>query len=442
MVDKGYETIKKKGRYRPKYPPSVFERIPQSIIPNRPPNARQTKRTSNHERNTFPDELSEFSEYDRVTFSILQDNVLSNKRHFCVPITSFVNDSSLYLQSLSYVNGTPSFLIIISESLKFDVNSLSKNQINTVHRWSTLEEAIRFLNFKELNNKVAVMIEQMAAMSATPACTKNYDADIIVRAFEYFSTCRSLYNRLRVDYQSPSIQTLTRLTSKVSKLSEANFLQRVLNSIERNQTDCVVFFDEVYVKQTMLYHGGTVFGKACNNPSLLANTVLGTMINCMFGGPTFLTRMLNAEFLAEQINETIISIKTAGGTINSLICDNNRTNQKFFKSFPTALNKPWVSTDGLFLLFDYVHIIKNIRNNWLTEKSGELIFDDNGTQKTAKWSHLVKLYQLESGSLVKLSKLNEVVIEPKPVERQSVASCLRVFSDETGLLNHPGMKDK
>ena len=226
-------------------------------------------------------------------------------------------------------------------------------------------------------------------------------------------------------------------------------MQSVWNSIERNQTDCVVLFDEVYVKQMMLYHGGTVFGKECNNPSLLANTVLGTMINCMFGGPTFLTRMLpvaklNAEFLAEQINETIISIKTAGWTINSLICDNNRTNQKFFKSFPTALNKPWVTTGGLFLLFDYVHIIKNIRNNWLTEKSGELIFDDNGAQKTAKWSHLVKLYQLESGSLAKLSKLNEVAIAPRPVERQSVASCLRVFSDETvaGLFNHPGMKDE
>ena len=115
----------------------------------------------------------------------------------------------------------------------------------------------------------------------------NRSFTVIVRAFEYFSTCRSLYNRLRVDYQLPTIQTLTRLTSKVSKLSEANFLQRVLNSIKRNQTDCVVLFDEVYVKQMMLYNGGTVFGKACNNPSLLANTVLGIMINCMFGGQPF-----------------------------------------------------------------------------------------------------------------------------------------------------------
>ena len=64
-------------------------------------------------------------------------------------------------------------------------------------------------------------------------------------------------------------------------------------------------------------------GKVCNNPSLLANTVLGVMINCMFGGPTYLTRMLpvaklNTEFLAEQINETIISIKTAEGQFTHL----------------------------------------------------------------------------------------------------------------------------
>ena len=39
----------KRKEDRPKYPPSVFEGIPQSIIPNPPPNARQTKQTSNHE---------------------------------------------------------------------------------------------------------------------------------------------------------------------------------------------------------------------------------------------------------------------------------------------------------------------------------------------------------------------------------------------------------
>ena len=221
-----------------------------------------------------------------------------------------------------------------------------------------------------------------------------------------------------------SKEYLTQITSKVSKLVELDFLQQIFNSIEENQKDCTILFDEVYVKQ-MLYHGGTIFGKACNNPSLLANTVLGIMVDCMYGGPTFLLRMLpvaklNSEFLIEQISETIISIKTSGGTLNSLICDNDRTNQKFFKSFPTLPNKPWLTTDGLFMLFDYVHITKSIRNIWLTEKLGELAFKDNNIQKTVKWSHLVKLYQLESQSLLKLSKLNAIAVAPKPVERQSV----------------------
>ena len=40
-----------------------------------------------------------------------------------------------------------------------------------------------------------------------------------------------------------------------------------------------------------------------------------------------------------------------------------------------------------------------------------------------------------------MSKLNEVSIFPKPIERQKVATCLRVFCDATlnALLNHPGM---
>jgi len=37
-------------------------------------------------------------------------------------------------------------------------------------------------------------------------------------------------------------------------------------------------------------------------------------------------------------------------------------------------NKSWLITGEIFLLFDYVHLIKNIRINWLTEESSELNF--------------------------------------------------------------------
>ena len=63
-------------------------------------------------------------------------------------------------------------------------------------------------------------------------------------------------------------------------------------------------------------------------------------------------------------------VASIGGTVLALICDNNRTNQSLFNKIPTVKDKPWRTPNNMFLLYDYVHIIKNIRNNWLTEKWG------------------------------------------------------------------------
>ena len=201
----------------------------------------------------------------------------------------------------------------------------------------------------------------------------------------------------------------------------------------------------------MTYHGGSVFGRACNNPSMLANSVLGLMIDCMFGGPTFLSIMvpvakLNVDFLLEQINELISSITSSNGSVIALICDGNRTNQSFFKRFTTVDNKPWRASNNLFLLFDYVHISKNIINNWMTEKTGEMVYEDNGVLKTAKWDHLLQLYRAESSQdpILKLSRLNEKSVMPKHTEKQSVSLCLQVFCDETAtaLLTHSATKNE
>ena len=82
--------------------------------------------------------------------------------------------------------------------------------------------------------------------------------------------------------------------------------------------------------------------------------------------------------------------------------------------------KPWLTVDGKYLLYDFVHLIKNICNLWLTEKTQELIFDDNRVTRIAKWTHLKQLYNAESRSFLKLSDLNEISISPKPAERQCV----------------------
>ena len=117
----------------------------------------------------------------------------------------------------------------------------------------------------------------------------------------------------------------------------------------------------------LLYHGGNLFGKSVDDQSSLAQTILGIMIVCLHGGPKFLSNMrpiskLNSGFLLEQIDLTNHAIISAGGRVKSIICDGNRTNQAFFKRFKTVPGKPWLTEDGQYLLFDYAHLLKNIRN--------------------------------------------------------------------------------
>ena len=217
-----------------------------------------------------------------------------------------------------------------------------------------------------------------------------------------------------------------------------SFLAEVCKTLKPLQRNVILLIDEIYVKAALSYHGGSVFGKAQNSPENLALTVLAVMVNCMFGGPTFLLKMipanrLTAGFQFEQVYLLIDELEKCHVSVISIVCDGNRINQAFFKKFKTVPGQPWITRDKhIHLLYDYVHLLKCIRNNWMTEKSGEICFkDDEGRDCVARWLDLRNLYKAEEKSLVKQSRLNYVSVFPKPVERQNVQACLRVFSEET-----------
>ena len=70
------------------------------------------------------------------------------------------------------------------------------------------------------------------------------------------------------------------------------------------------------------FHGGQIFGKAVNDSSLKAETMLDIMVNCLHGGPIFLTNMipvtkLNTQFLVQQVNQSIESIENATGKLKA-----------------------------------------------------------------------------------------------------------------------------
>ena len=60
------------------------------------------------------------------------------------------------------------------------------------------------------------------------------------------------------------------------------------------------------------------------------------MTFCMFGGPTYISKMLpiaklNLPFLYQQIRFTTDTINQSSGMVKAVICDVNRNNQPFFR---------------------------------------------------------------------------------------------------------------
>ena len=155
-----------------------------------------------------------------------------------------------------------------------------------------------------------------------------YSSDIVIPTFGYYAISQILYNRLRDNFQLPALATLRRITSKVSKLNEKSFLLSIFNTLNTSQKEYITHHDEVYVKKMLLYHGKQVFGKSVDNPSLLAQTVLGIMLICPNGGPKFLTKLipiskLTSAFLFQQIELTVQAITSVPADVKAIICDGN-----------------------------------------------------------------------------------------------------------------------
>ena len=134
-----------------------------------------------------------------------------------------------------------------------------------------------------------------------------------------------------------------------------------------------------------------------------------------------------------------------------MINDNNRINLSFFKMF-TALdiNAPWIVQSPvdppppprpLFLLFDPVHIFKNIRNSCITERTQTITFDHQDNICIARWSDLKSTQEYEVTSLLKLSSLTRQSINLTNIEKQKVGLALNVFSAalETSSLSNNSM---
>ena len=156
----GFATVVVRGKERPKYPPSVFNNLPSSVIPTPPPKARPTKKTSASIRSIKDDELSQFLKTSKIEDF---ETLCANASHHGFPsaVVCYKVNNQLSTQSVDcFAESIPAFLIKIHVTMKFERYHASvqtfistENRITVFHHWSQIEEAVGYLDSLPIDQK-------------------------------------------------------------------------------------------------------------------------------------------------------------------------------------------------------------------------------------------------------------------------------------------------
>ena len=115
---------------------------------------------------------------------------------------------------------------------------------------------------------------------------------------------------------------------------------------------------------------------------------------------------MKSQDLCKMTLDVIHNVTKARFTIVSIISDNNIVNRKMFLLLsgtdhlvPYVIN-PYKTPNKIFMLFDIVHLLKCLRNNWihLKDTAKEFVFpdfSDSNVIRKACFAPLVTMYHME-----------------------------------------------
>lgn len=295
---------------------------------------------------------------------------------------------------------------------------------------------------------MAIIIDQLETINSN---TKKYTINAVLNAFTIYLYSSSCYNIIRD--QNILILPHPKTLQKISALQDINannepsnnkYFSKVVENLSKTEKIVNIQIDEIYVKSKINFKSNNLIGYA-ENSNNIAKTMLCFMINSIYGPMKEIVKLIpvyniNGQQQCEYTKNVINFVQSIGFKVLTITTDNNRVNQNMFRELsPNNTFKfpnPMVKDEDIFLIFDSVHIIKNIRNNWLNKSDAQKTFYYpnmiDGKIQLACFNDLREFHKKESHLLVKKAyKLNTKSLHPTHIERQNVQLALNVFHTTT-----------
>lgn len=444
------------GHTRPRLPPSIFN-VPRSCMPTPQPAPRKPK-IEDQQLNFFlkKDTITSFStfspdkellkKYKNVLITRSEDRfvcifmdkdytesfasiIVHNKPTLCSPLTfsAFKNGIVVPLgKILRPNNGLSSFsqfFEAVHAVLNYDppVDSVIKKVVMTLQS-AVAQETLDPAKSKKLN-----FLQRQLQLT----CDKTFSVSDYCFAIESYPHCN--YNQLRECLVLPSKR---KLQSVISSVDIEHVLNKTFQKIKSDQQKhCLLLVDEVKIRPSVAYSGGFLSGKAKNEPTFKATSMLCVMLKCLHGGPSVMVSVtpvhnLKASYQFTVVKEAATLVEKSGGIVIGSITDNHKINQHYCTLFTRKANyeavHPLDEERTWYLLYDSVHLLKCVRNNWITEKCQKLSIDK---KTVGSFSDVKSLYEAEKDSILKSTPLTCASVSPSRLQLQNVQHVLAVFND-------------
>ena len=218
--------------------------------------------------------------------------------------------------------------------------------------------------------------------------------------------------------------------------------------------DVVLLLDEIYLPKDMQYQGGNLV--RVDSEGNLFKGVTTFMINSLKQSIPFVIKAIpevkiEGLWLSEQIDECIYTLHKTGFNIVAVISNNHYKNVSAFnisikkylhtRNDISIINHPSNINNGIYLFFDSVHLLKNIRNNLFNSRRfifpqfnfDELYDSTNLDASEITWKLLHNVHDKDenlSGNLKKAYKLTYKSLHPGD-NKQSVSLALSIFDATT-----------
>ena len=157
---------------------------------------------------------------------------------------------------------------------------------------------------------------------------------------------------------------------------------RVLIEQGKIGTDVVLLLDEDYLQKDSQYQDGKLVG--ADNEGNLYKGAMTFMIDSLKKPIPFVIKAIpeikiEGKWLSEHIDNCITSLYSVGFNVCAIISDNHSTNVLAFKYLfnmyrneqkgENINNHPSSTVNHIYLFFDPVHLLKNIRSNVFNSQS-------------------------------------------------------------------------